>query len=500
MGCAACSRPLNVLRERGRLVYQHPVRPADGHEPQAIPLAQVSDPAWVCDFCSASDPLWSYEFDGVAVLTVSGDDLAVDANHLGHRWAACAACAVLIDTGDQAGLTRRSLHTLLREHGVRDPGISMQITLLHRRLLQGGRRPTRQPLRGHHDRIGPQADPGRETGRPLPPALMPRIRDRLADYWRQEARHDLTTAISGGFTATMPSHLVSGAPAEEPATRVAAPDAATLDAYLALMAHHIAHAPLYWIDPDYTTLATHAGTGLPDLNVGAHELPTTHGLLIWAVPISHHQIPSAHRRLPIVAAHWGSTPGGVWVVFYTLADLLHPTDRPAQLQQLRERFGWLAPAHTGLALRHGQLPDAPAPDERVALSTLVATWLLAAQPDADTVAIPADKAIRRAYARTGRADPTIRVLRLRPRPQPHASPEDAANQPGRVYRHRWWVNLSVGESGGSATTGDSSLGRVVDPSRTALSDGCLRQLCGRDDIRPAGTAAERCGDLDGAGS
>jgi hypothetical protein len=32
------------------------------------------------------------------------------------------------------------------------------------------------------------------------------------------------------------------------------------------------------------------------------------------------------------------------------------------------------------------------------------------------------------------------VLRLRPRPQPHASPEDAANQPGRVYRHRWWVN------------------------------------------------------------
>jgi hypothetical protein len=66
---------------------------------------------------------------------------------------------------------------------------------------------------------------------------------------------------------------------------------------------------------------------------------------------------------------------------------------------------------------------------------------LAAQPDTDTVATPADKAIRRAYARTGRPDPTIRVLRLRPRPQPqHAEPEATGDQPGRVYRHRWWVN------------------------------------------------------------
>jgi hypothetical protein len=374
------------------------------------------------------------------VVTVSADDVAVDANHLGRRWAACATCAALIDAGDQAGLTRRALGTLLREHGVRDPQISAQITLLHRRLLQGGRRPARAPLHADPD-CGRPAEPGRDSGRPLPPTLMPKIRDRLADYWRHRARHDLAAAIAGGLGATVPTHLVTGSPAERPATRLAAPDAATLDAHLALMAHQVAQAPLYWIDPDYTILATNAGTGLPDLTVATHELPTTHGLLIWASPISQHHIPVAHRRLPIVAAHWGAIPGGVWAVFYTPADLLHPTDRPAQLQQLRETVGWLAPAHSGLGLHHGRTPHPLAPDERTALSTLIATWLLAAQPDTEGVTTPADRAIRRAYARAGRPDPTIRVLRLRPRPQPQrAEAADTGDQAGRVYRYRWWVN------------------------------------------------------------
>jgi hypothetical protein len=238
---------------------------------------------------------------------------------------------------------------------VRDPRIHAQLTLLHQHLLHGPRRPERQPLGDNANHASPPADPDGETARPLPPTLMPKIRDRLADYWRHQARHHLAGAIVAGL-ARLPTHLVAGA--EELTT---AADAAVLDPYLALMAHHVAQAPLYWIDPDYTALATHAGTGLTNLTVTPHELPTTHGLLIWATPITHHHIRTAGPRLPIVAAHWGLIPDGVWVVFYTQSDVLHPTYQPAALQQLRERVGWLAPAHNGVALHHDRQADPTPP-------------------------------------------------------------------------------------------------------------------------------------------
>jgi hypothetical protein len=56
-----------------------------------------------CDFCDAPDPQWSYDASPIVI------DFGVGPMHRDDgRWAACTACADLIDANDRDGLLVRA--------------------------------------------------------------------------------------------------------------------------------------------------------------------------------------------------------------------------------------------------------------------------------------------------------------------------------------------------------------------------------------------------------
>jgi hypothetical protein len=416
--------------------YQHGLPPTDGHIPQPVPISQITDPVLVCDFCSASNPVWSYRFNQINVVVADPDNAIVGNHNLGQLWAACAACAKLVDANDQPGLSRRAA-TRARRRGL--PDASEQFASLHRAVLASGR-PTRRPL------VGPQHLAAQNAGqqqtddnptRRLRPEILPKVRDRLADYWRHHSAADFIAALAAGDAQAMPAHTVSASPGSAASVEISWPNTAPLNEYAALMAHHTGHAALYWIDPDFTTLAAHAAETLTSFHVAAHELPATEGLVVWSTPIHRPTSPGSSQRVPVIAAQWGPVPNGVWVTFHSPAEWIERHELTEQdLQRIRERIGWLAPINTGAGLIFDQPHTAADPDTHAMVAGLIATWLLIAQPDADISDVPAEKAIRRAYARKQRPDPVVRMVRLRARKQRQQS---TPTQTTRVYGRRWWV-------------------------------------------------------------
>jgi hypothetical protein len=232
---------------------------------------------------------------------------------------------------------------------------------------------------------------GRWPPAPLPAAILPKVRDRL------------TRLIRGD------DHL----PFDLNHVHVRAQLAAGLDA-----------ARLYWIDDEFTDLVRHAAASLPPTPFTAADAPAPHGLLAWAQPVGHH---TDH-----VGASWSSGPDGTRIVSYRSVGAGLP---PAALQRLREQVGWLVPRDTD-ALQPNQIVDAANP-----ASTLIAAWLLIGQKLAETTPVSIDRSIRKAYRRAGRAEPDVRLVRIRGTaiPAPRRGEQAAGKPSGREYHYRWWV-------------------------------------------------------------
>jgi hypothetical protein len=376
-----------------------------------------NDPATpqVCDFCGHPQAVWMYRSTPIAVLFI-GAGVAVG-DDLGQQWRACAGCAAHIEADDAAGLLERTL--------THAPAIAARAELADSiRPLQSAflaaRLPGRTPI-----------TPPPPVAWKIRPDVLPKVRDRLAQFWTGQACDRLATALSLGEAVNLPAHILDPDATSLNAT-VTEADTATLTAFTTQVAAALHQADLFFIDETFTQLAVHAGRRLPNLAVEPDQVAGEYGLIVWGSPIDTLDV--AGRPVPIVAAHWGRQPGGVWTCFYTPS----PAGRtgPA-LQQQREQSGWLAPISTGVALPYRGAATAD-DTTRQLLSTLVATWLLIDQPtftDIDPTAV--DKRIRRAYARAGRAAPQVRLVRLRPRTGSPASPGGSA---AREYTHRWWVD------------------------------------------------------------
>jgi len=186
----------------------------------------------------------------------------------------------------------------------------------------------------------------------------------------------------------------------------------------------LAAARLYWVDAQFTDLAQHAAGSLPATTIGAADLPAPHGLLAWAQPVG--------TRGDLTAASWTTGPDGIRIVGYRSIGAGLP---PAQLQQLREQIGWLVPG-THTRLTAGDPVDAGSP-----AGVLAASWLLIAQRLAETAPVPVDKSIRRAYQRTGRPAPQVRLVRIRGANTIGSDPQQrpAATQASPQREFRWWV-------------------------------------------------------------
>ncbi|MEH1124796.1 hypothetical protein [Micromonospora sp. CPCC 206061] len=433
--CRICRAVLNLASVDGHRRFIHPRPPADGHTPDPVPLEEMPDAAFVCDFCSSSNPVWSYEFEPPAIIVVDPrDEEPMLQRELGRHWSTCTPCARLIEARDAAGLTRRALRRVGDLYS--SPVVEQAAPYwaeLHRLLIASGPR-HRRPLRP-----SPTPPATGQTGpaHRLRPTHFPKIRDGLARYWRQHSTDDVVAAMRRG-TAIIPAHLVPGAPDDRAAVAIAWPYTAPVADYASLMGAHTEHAALYWIDSDFSALARHAAATLPEVQVSEHEVPATEGLLIWSEAVCTVRLPGVPHDVPIVAVQWGRIPGGTWVTFHTTPEAMRATEPSGpELQQIRERIGWLAPVMTGNAFRW-DIPHVADDDTAQTLSaTLIATWLLIAQPYAEQSHIEPDKAIRKAYARKSRPMPPVRLVRLRPRKPQRAKPN--AEKTRDYSQHRWYV-------------------------------------------------------------
>ena len=70
---------------------------------------------FICDFCSEPNPAWSYPADNFIGHAVGG----IVAESIG-AWAACEVCHELIAADNRAGLTKRSVSTLLAKQPALD--------------------------------------------------------------------------------------------------------------------------------------------------------------------------------------------------------------------------------------------------------------------------------------------------------------------------------------------------------------------------------------------
>lgn len=384
MGCALCRRTVQRLATgEGRHTYTHAARP--DHPPVAVPLHQILAPHLVCDHCNAPGPIWSYQAAPLQAITIG--DHATSVQELGERFATCAPCAHHIESGNRRGLLQRMLAGFTRDAGEPADTLVLDTLTALRDAFWNTRRPGRDRL--------PAATPT------APPAIrataVPKVRDRLATWWRDHT-------APAGSAAAPPRHA---------------------------LADSLDRAVMLWIDPTFTDLARHAATSLPDLWIDPDQIPADDGLIIWAA--DPHLTPGIPD--PVTAVAWTRVPHGWWITRYTAtgASLTEPA-----LQAVREQIGWLYPHGPGILLPAVPTPTTgEEPDPTLAL--VVATWALAGQPLAAVTTEPADRAIRRAYARTGRADPQIRIVRLRARsnaPDGHDRPHPTT----RVYDHQWWVS------------------------------------------------------------
>jgi hypothetical protein len=73
----------------------------------------------ICDFCSLPSVVWRYPartFAAYVVANIGGESVG--------DWAACEQCHRLIEVDDRAGLTERSLVTLIAKHPEMEPARS----------------------------------------------------------------------------------------------------------------------------------------------------------------------------------------------------------------------------------------------------------------------------------------------------------------------------------------------------------------------------------------
>jgi hypothetical protein len=371
MACQHCRLPLNTVGDADHLRYIHPLAAnVSDHEPVPVPVSQFDTLPRQCDFCGNKYPLWTLVGGEVAALAVRDADRFWQ--NYGDRWAACATCEHLITSTRPAAVAERAAANF----GSSDPRARQRITGLHNAFLRGLR-------------------PGRTlittTGWPsttLRAHDLPKVRDRLARLYRG------------------PDGLPD--PYDEPDLRQ-------------MLADALDRARLYWIDPDFTDLAEHASTQLPNMAITTDDPPGPDGLLVWSRPVTGRQI---------AAASWTATVDGYQIVCYRHlgAGLDNVT-----LQRVRERVGWLAPTILTHASTATLLPlGGPA-------AALVATWLLIGEQVAETVPADLDRATRKAYARQQRPAPQVRIVRIKARPT-RTSAKDAGSGTGRgPLRQREWV-------------------------------------------------------------
>jgi hypothetical protein len=111
--CGVCHSPLQVSEFDGRRFVSHPPYHSEDHEP--VPVMDqdelVDHAAMVCDICLDPAPKWGFPTQMRSETLQYGSLAFTNRDDMG--WAACDACAVLIESRDLKGLLDRALDSPL---------------------------------------------------------------------------------------------------------------------------------------------------------------------------------------------------------------------------------------------------------------------------------------------------------------------------------------------------------------------------------------------------
>lgn len=107
--CSICQTPVMVYTDAAGDVVQleHARLGFDNHTPVPVPLAEISNPDQLCDFCSAPDPQWMFRSQKEVIVALTEERV----DRLGTTWLACDLCAPLVESKNQEVLLYRVMRT-----------------------------------------------------------------------------------------------------------------------------------------------------------------------------------------------------------------------------------------------------------------------------------------------------------------------------------------------------------------------------------------------------
>lgn len=436
------------------LVHTRPWEDYD-HDPDPVPASSMRDRKLVCDFCGELGSRWRYFGSNSKAYGQREDGSLTDAiQEIDGIWAACDGCDPYVVRGDVDGLVRRFEAEIIplrknkraTEIGAHwsvfeDPTVD-QMTAGQRALWEAYL-PTiyRRELI-----VLPKPLP------PMRPAQMPKIRDRIVDFWRTDRalRGMRADAVDDAFIM-LPGYLFDDDERFLVPTRMDGLTDDLLTRHIERVTHGLDAGELYWISSQFTTMAITAAKKLPDITIERAELPSLNGFVIWADPIYEIQMPDT--RVPIRALAWTLIPDGVWVTLYIQPDLT-PSNVDAEI--LRREIGFLMPWSAGGGAVFGT-HEFHEDGGNMVLRVMVSTWLLMRQPGmTELTEEPVFADIKKKYKRAGRPAPKVHLVNLR-KVERAARPR-GEDQATRNYTGSWFVGW---ETGGFWRTYWTGPGRTV---------------------------------------
>ncbi|GIE91605.1 hypothetical protein [Actinoplanes regularis] len=190
------------------------------------------------------------------------------------------------------------------------------------------------------------------------------------------------------------------------------------------LANQLDLAPMYWINEEFTELVNAVSRNQPPARLSEELMPSSAGLIAW---------PGAVGPGQLAAVSWTPQFDGWQLLGYrSIGSALREDLMPA----LRHEIGWLLPAHAEHVPRRGAL------DGSHPLGPLVTTWLLINQQMAEAVPAKLPKGTTKAYQRSNRPAPDVRIVRIKPRnsaPGPR-SPQPDGTRSRAKPDHRYWVS------------------------------------------------------------
>ncbi|MEV0903092.1 hypothetical protein [Actinoplanes sp. NPDC049802] len=190
------------------------------------------------------------------------------------------------------------------------------------------------------------------------------------------------------------------------------------------LANQLDLAPMYWINEEFTELVEAVSDDQPPARISEELMPTPSGLIAWPRSIGPGQL---------AAVSWTPQLDGWQLIGYrTIGTALPEHLMPA----LRHEIGWLLPAHAEHVPRRASI------DGNHPLGPLITTWLLINQQMAEALPAKLPKGTTRAYQRSNRRLPDVRIVRIKPRsstPGSRSTKSDAAGCRAKPD-HRFWVS------------------------------------------------------------